>query len=64
MLFITQHLMDRIRNGIEARTGSTSLSVQRVRKVFEELDRNGDGVISTSEFAKAMQTLKVLTDTD
>eukprot|EP01031_Cornospumella_fuschlensis_P027503 gene27503-33217_t len=54
----TDAILDRIRRGIEDYLGPGIQSAKRVKEVFAEFDRNGNGRISTREFKEALRILK------
>ena len=62
--YISQQLVERIRQTLRDRFGSESLSIQRAKSVFANIDVNNDGLISQREFRNAMNTLKVDLEVD
>jgi calmodulin len=56
---IVQSLVMRIRGKLRDRYGSDALSIRRAKKAFENIDINGDGMISPREFKNGMAGLQV-----
>jgi Ca2+-binding EF-hand superfamily protein len=52
-------LVDRIQRIVEDRLGSSSNAAATLKRVFEDMDDNGDGRLSESEFRRAMSDMKV-----
>ena len=52
-------LVDFIQRMIEDRLGSSSNAAATLKRVFEDLDGNGDGKLNESEFRRAMAGQKV-----
>jgi len=52
-------LVDRIQRVVEDRLGSSSNAAATLKRVFEDMDDNGDGRLSESEFRRAMADMKV-----
>lgn len=54
-----QVVIERIRLLLEAKLGSVANSARKLKQIFADMDENGDGRISHSEFKGAMVELKV-----
>ena len=57
-----ERLVDRVRRGIEDYLGSGDRSARRVRDIFEDIDRNRNGLVDKGEFKEALRLLRVSLD--
>lgn len=52
-------LIDRVQKSLELRLGSSSNALVTLKRTFEDMDADGDGKLTESEFIRAMAGLKV-----
>lgn len=59
-----EKIADRLRRSIEDLLGSGSRTARRIKETFEDIDRNGNGLVDKGEFKEALKILRVEMDRD